>query len=228
MLKSSSLPGKRRCRAVTLIEAVLYIAVALALIVGGLVFFQQASTAQKTSATIRQVSALLAETRVMVKGYPLDEITNPSLLSSTTLDITAFLITAGAVPSDMIASATTLSNPFGGTTSVNAAVLPFFGPTMLVTLTNVPRSACTRLLTGTSGVSGSLEGGSTVVSSGFLSGGAVAPSTGYAVRSFIMNPTQAGWMCEFGGFNYVFQTTRPTTPPLPNNVTVFMTFRVEG
>ncbi len=210
----------------TLIEAVLYIAVALALIVGGLVFFQQASTAQKTSATIRQLSALLAETRVMVKGYPLDEITNPSLLSSTTLDITAFLITAGAAPSDMIASATTLSNPFGGTTSVNAAVLPW-GPTMLVTLTNVPRSACTRLLTGTSGVSGSLEGGSTVVSTGFLNGGAVAPNAGFAVRSFIMNPTEAGWMCEFGGLNYVSQTTRPTTPPLPNNVTVFMSFLVE-
>lgn len=227
MLKSNSLPGKRRCRAVTLIEAVLYIAVALALIVGGLVFFQQASTAQKTSATIRQVSALLAETRVMVKGYPLAQVTNPNLLSSANLDITAFLITAGAVPSDMIASATTLSNPFGGTTSVNAAVFPW-GPTMLVTLTNVPRSACTRLLTGTSGVSGSLEGGSTVVSSGFLSGGAVAPESGYAVRSFIMNPTQAGWMCEYGGFNYVFQTVKPTTPPLPNNVTVYMTFRVEG
>jgi type II secretory pathway pseudopilin PulG len=225
-LKSSSLPGKRRCRAVTLIEAVLYIAVALALIVGGLVFFQQASTAQKTSATIRQLSALLAETRVMVKGYPLAQVTNPDLLSSTTLDITAFLIAAGAAPTDMIASATTLSNPFGGTTSVNAAVLPW-GPTMLVTLTNVPRSACTRLLTGTSGVSGSLEGGSTVVSTGFLNGGAVAPNAGFAVRSFIMNPTEAGWMCEFGGLNYVSQTTRPTTPPLPNNVTVFMSFLVE-
>jgi hypothetical protein len=35
----------RRNRAVTLIEAVLYISIALALIVGGLVFFQQASTA---------------------------------------------------------------------------------------------------------------------------------------------------------------------------------------
>jgi hypothetical protein len=43
----------RRNRAVTLIEAVLYISIALALIVGGLVFFQQASTAQKTNATIR-------------------------------------------------------------------------------------------------------------------------------------------------------------------------------
>ena len=65
-------PGllRRRNRAVTLIEAVLYISIALALIVGGLVFFQQASTAARTSAMVRHVSAIVAETRVLMKGLP--------------------------------------------------------------------------------------------------------------------------------------------------------------
>ena len=65
---------RRRNRAVTLIEAVLYISIALALIVGGLVFFQQASTAAKTSALVRQLSATLAEGRVLIKGTPFTDM----------------------------------------------------------------------------------------------------------------------------------------------------------
>jgi len=49
MFRSADRSPRRRNRAVTLIEAVLYISIALALIVGGLVFYQQASTAAKTS-----------------------------------------------------------------------------------------------------------------------------------------------------------------------------------
>jgi hypothetical protein len=97
----------RRHRAVTLIEAVLYISIALALIVGGLVFFQQASAAARTSATVRQLSATLAETRVLLKAHP---------ATTEGTNITALLISAGAVPQDMVTSPTTLSNPFGGTT----------------------------------------------------------------------------------------------------------------
>ena len=104
---------RRRNRAVTLIEAVLYISIALALIVGGLVFFQQASTAAKTSTMVRQLSATLAEARVLIKGTPLTDIPT---------DITSFLISSGAVPSDMVASATSLSNPFGGVTAFSAAI----------------------------------------------------------------------------------------------------------
>ena len=77
----------RRHRAVTLIEAVLYISIALALIVGGLVFFQQASTAAKTSTMVRQLSAAMAEARILLKGMP------PSGFS---LSVTPMLISAGA------------------------------------------------------------------------------------------------------------------------------------
>jgi hypothetical protein len=55
----------RRLRGVTLIEAVLYIAIALALIVGGLLFYQQASVASRTNYIARVYAALLAETRVV-------------------------------------------------------------------------------------------------------------------------------------------------------------------
>ncbi len=57
-------PARRR-RGVTLIEAVLYIAVALALIVGGLVFYQQASMASRVNRFTSTVSSLVSESRVL-------------------------------------------------------------------------------------------------------------------------------------------------------------------
>ena len=69
--ESKVTPGRRHHRAVTLIEAVLYISVALALIVGGLVVLQQASIAARTSAMVHQLSAVVAETRVLIRGSPL-------------------------------------------------------------------------------------------------------------------------------------------------------------
>jgi type II secretory pathway pseudopilin PulG len=56
----------RRRRGVTLIEAVLYVAVALALIVGGLVFYKQASLQSRTNSVVRAYSALIAEARAMM------------------------------------------------------------------------------------------------------------------------------------------------------------------
>ncbi len=56
-------PAVRR-RAVTLIEAVLFIAVALAVIVGGLAFYQQASIALTTQKTIRLTSAFPLSSRL--------------------------------------------------------------------------------------------------------------------------------------------------------------------
>jgi Tfp pilus assembly protein PilV len=52
-------------RAVTLIEAVLFIAVALGLIVGGLVFYQQAQTARQTQEAVRLTQAIVSESRAL-------------------------------------------------------------------------------------------------------------------------------------------------------------------
>jgi type II secretory pathway pseudopilin PulG len=139
----------RRHRAVTLIEAVLYIAIALALIVGGLVFFQQASTAAKTSTMVRQFSAMLAEARVQIKGVPL-QIGTPFYLNN-------FLIAAGAVPPDMVTSETDpwagqlLSNPFGGTTMIVGNTTAANGATIQIVSSNIPQGVCARLLTASSG-----------------------------------------------------------------------------
>ena len=57
--------GRIRRRGVTLIEAVLYISIALALIVGGIGFFQQASVAQRANNAVRNISALASEVRAL-------------------------------------------------------------------------------------------------------------------------------------------------------------------
>jgi hypothetical protein len=217
---------QRRHRAVTLIEAVLYISVALALIVGGLVFFQQASTAARTSAMVRQLSAVVAETRVLIKGQPLNTVVNTNFNVSDTLDITAFLISAGAVPSDMVASATTLSNPFGGTTTVNAMNVAGLGPVMFITSTRVPKGVCARLLTSSSSTQD--RRATTPVSSGYIFGGAMASGAGMAFQNFSMNATEAGWMCRYGAASYTVQNIQPNAQSITGDVDVFMMFVVEA
>ena len=221
---SNAMSGKPRHRAVTLIEAVLYISIALALIVGGLVFFRQASNAARTSAMVRQLSAVVAETRVLIKGQPLTTVLNTGFALSDTLDITAYLISAGAVPSDMVAGPAALTNPFGGTTSVNAVSLAGT-PLVIITSTGVPQAVCARLLTASSG-STNLQAGTTAVSSGYLLGGASA--AGMSFQNFIMTASQAGWMCKYGAANYTNQFVQPATAAISGNVTVTMMFLVES
>ena len=131
--------GTARKRGVTLIEAVLYISIALALIVGGLVFFQQASLAQRTNSAVRNISAIASETRGLYQGQ-----NNFDGFTQTTL------INAGAVPSSLIggtAAAPTLSNEWGGTVTAASTgatdAPPHSGFT--VTYPSLPTAACVRL-----------------------------------------------------------------------------------
>jgi hypothetical protein len=229
MFRSIDRSPRRRNRAVTLIEAVLYISIALALIVGGLVFFQQASTSAKTSATVRQLSATLAETRVLIKGTPLTD--NPT----NQTDITSFLISSGAVPSDMVASPTSLSNPFGGNTRFSAYEMIGY-PVVTVELTDVPQGVCTRLITATSTPRAEWDWGpntighvgvTTIVSSGYFAAQVAATGSTGIWNNFIMNASQAGWMCKYGSGNYPVKTTQPTSTPISGNVDVRMHFMVQ-
>jgi hypothetical protein len=225
MFRSAGRSPRRRNRAVTLIEAVLYISIALALIVGGLLFYQQASTAARTNTMVRQLSAVLAEARVLVKGQP---------VSLDPFGITPLLISAGAVPADMVASATSLTNPFGGTTELSYQNHLDYGQVFRIIITNVPQEVCARLLTASSG-SDSLTGndaygsnnlgGTTLIGPGYLQGG--AGNVGLVThKPYMMNPTQAGWMCKYGSNNYPNKTTQPTSSPLSGNVEIRMMFLV--
>jgi hypothetical protein len=225
MFRSIDRSPRRRNRAVTLIEAVLYISIALALIVGGLVFFQQASTAAKTSTMVRQLSAIISESRVLIKGIPVKDIPT---------DITSYLIAARAVPPDMVKSASELSNPFGGQTEFYVGTSCFGStcyPAVQMLLHNVPQGVCARLLTASGGSEFAFggAGGTTLVSSGYMSGGAAGSVDDAFGRNYIMNATQAGWMCKYGALAYKIKATEPTSAtPLSGNVAVFMEFLIDA
>jgi hypothetical protein len=102
--------AKSARRAVTLIEAVLFISIALALIVGGLVFYRQATIARQTQETVRLVQAIVAEARVLWRysgNFPFDP-NDPD-------EFGRVLHAAGALPSNAWDAASgTIRSPWGG------------------------------------------------------------------------------------------------------------------
>lgn len=241
MFRSDDRSPRRRFRAVTLIEAVLYISIALALIVGGLVFFQQANTAAKTSTTVRQLSAAIAEARVLMKGQPLNLMALEDFgVGFGSYDITTYLIAAGAIPGETVAGVPAVKNSFGGDFRMGAALWEFLawegdpltqaqGPydVLMVQLTEVPQSVCTRLVAGQSSVGPYTQ---TIVSSGQFSV-MVAPTGNIeAGHEFSLNPGQAGTTCKYGS-----QAHRdagidgiPSTPPIEGPVEVWLMFAVDA
>ena len=148
-LARAARPVSTRKRGVTLIEAVLYISIALALIVGGLVFFQQALLAQRINSAVRNVSSIAAETRSLYQQRG-----NFAGFNHATL------ITAGSVPTSLLNAAGQMQNEWGGVitagpTAALAAVPPAGGvggvqafaanSGFFVVYPNVPISACSRL-----------------------------------------------------------------------------------
>jgi len=87
-------------RGVTLIEAILFISIALGLIVGGIVFYNQANTASTTNDAARNINAMASEIRSLYSGQA----------DFTGLDA-ATLINAGAVPANLV-NGTTINNEF--------------------------------------------------------------------------------------------------------------------
>ena len=138
-------PARRR-RGVTLIEAVLYIAVSLGLIVGGLVFYQQAVTSSRTASLANLLSYLVAETR--------------SAMEESTLQVEGaafgdYLIARGSVPASAVDMSfppmARIRNPWGGVISIG----PVFSGggaaageyVISILMDQIPVSTCTRLVT---------------------------------------------------------------------------------
>jgi len=140
-------PARRR-RGVTLIEAVLYISVALALIVGGLVFYQQAALASRMNTTVTLLSSLISEAQAVgaeSRSLPFYE------------NFTGYLVTRGSVPAAWLDKSKPLNeqirNPWGGFVQVMAwfDTGPGGSPVFMVNLLvkDIPYEACTRLMAHT-------------------------------------------------------------------------------
>lgn len=156
-------------RAVTLIEAVLFISIALGLIVGGIVFFQQAALTARVNEQTRILSGIVAEARALLKntGWA------PIGLNDQLDDV---LVSMQAVPPDIIlpaplvwepGMATVLRTRWDTALGLQMATGAMFGADpntnfIRLALMGIPTAACARLAvvdasgqsTYTSGLSG--------------------------------------------------------------------------
>jgi hypothetical protein len=182
--------GSTRKRGVTLIEAVLYISIALALIVGGLVFFQQASLAQRTNSAVRNISAMASESRGLFAQQNSFDGLSP-----------AALINAGAVPTSLI-SGTDLKNEWGGTVAIATTGVGDLHSGFTVAYPALPRAACVRL-TNTD-ASGSGRVGSGIRSIAFKApsaatyGTAVTPASSSGAAQLTPALVSGSTMCGLG------------------------------
>lgn len=154
-----------RWRGVTLIEAVLYVSVALALIVGGLVFFQQVSRAQRTDNAARNISLLASESRALFQ-----DVGDFAGLDTMTL------LNAGAIPANLVVihrGTPRVVNEWGKPITViadmNGTVANAPNTTFTIIYSSIPPSACVRLAAFDAGGVGRV--GSGIVSVGLKPGG---------------------------------------------------------
>jgi hypothetical protein len=139
-------PGVRR--GVTLIEAVLFIAVALGLIVGGLVFYQQASRSATHQAVVRELQVVQGEVRGLYQVSKWDR------LVTSQENMVPTLIAMEAIPRGMVSSthANQIRLAYGGqlqvqhlTNTTGAQIANWHFQNNYV-LHNVPPWLCTRLV----------------------------------------------------------------------------------
>jgi len=144
--KHTHISRSARKRAISLIEGVLYLVIALAVIIGGIVFFNQANLSRQ----VKETSSMMTT----VSAYLIDKLkessetaANPLFESASTP--TAFAIKSGAVPSSMIdPDLQVIRDPWGGVVTFYEAAAEIGTsrvPVLAARLNDIPAGACMRL-----------------------------------------------------------------------------------
>ena len=140
-----------RQRGISLIEGVLYLVIALAVIVGGIVFFQQAQLSNQVTDTARAAVGISSQTRGL---YQNQRAFNDA---GTPNNLTATLIASGSVPSNFLDSdGDSIVHPFGNVMQVFGSRQDF-----VLQFTDLSEEACLRLATAGQGGTGPLGTGIT-------------------------------------------------------------------
>ena len=142
--------GCMRKRAISLIEGVLYLVVALAIIVGGTLFFQQASFNRQVNAT----AAMMTSVSTYIVARTKDSSQTRSDTNFETGDATTWAIKSGAVQADMIDEVNdflqteAIRLPWGGLVTFYEAATYVDGhrtPVIAARMNDMPTGACMRL-----------------------------------------------------------------------------------
>lgn len=151
--------NKQSERGATLIEAALFTVIALGTIIGGIVFFQQASISAKTNELVRTLASLQTQVRALFQTQA----------SFGTSGLNTLLITSNAVPSNILQDSDndgdmdTLIHGFGGVITVTGATGQF-----TIAMTDVPVDVCTRIIAFDASGNGTIGSGIASVSDGTL------------------------------------------------------------
>ena len=184
-------PASRRGRGVTLIEAVLYIAIALALIVGGLVFYQQAVTASRVNSAARSLAMLIVEARIIARD------SGQVVLVDDQME--RVLLAQGSVPADLIdmtrPEGQRIRTPWGSRFSVE---LIDSGGTAVIeaNVEGLPVAACARL--ASSDASGRNTFTTNIVTIWIYDSSVLDPPMAVGRG---LGPRQAGTSCRQGDVN---------------------------
>lgn len=130
----------------------------------------------------------------VIKGQPLTRVDDPSVFASTALNLNSVLIVSGAVSSETVADAVTLTNPFGSILSINASTYGQY-LTMAARSDNAP-GLCLRLI-GEEGFSASATSSTGTGTGTAVPYGQTADAVSNSVIPIRMNvrmldPAQAG------------------------------------
>ncbi|HBG98759.1 MAG TPA: hypothetical protein DDY29_08560 [Rhodobacteraceae bacterium] len=188
---------RARYRGVTLIEAVLFISIAMGIIVGGLQFYQQASTALRTEQTVRLATSLVAETHSLYRGSDI-----PAEAARARIDPT--LVAAGGVVATALSGdpAAPIQAPWGGAVTLDSGtgrIDGTAGPLSLhLTFNDMPTTICTRVLKHDASASGPM--GSGVIETGIVDLASGNPVVIHSTEAGgALSPSDAGVMCGEAG-----------------------------
>jgi type II secretory pathway pseudopilin PulG len=181
-----------RRRGVTLIEAVLFISIALAVIVGGLVFYQQAAIASQTQATIRLAQALVAETRSRFRSDD-ERIDN----------LDEVMVKAGAVPGNAVLDGTDgcwVQSQWGGCIAFKSSFIKSSGERyMEMKLYGIRPAVRARIVPFDEAGNGVLGGGRTYAAVYSESSGKLVDGVNgwHSIAGGALTPAKAGALCSY-------------------------------
>ena len=144
-------------RGATLIEAVLFTVIALGIISGGVVLYEQASRSSRTNETVRMLTSLQSQVRALFQSQS----------NFGTSDLASVLIAANAVPSSLQKDSNSdgdndsIVSPFGTTVTVTGATQNF-----TVKVEDVSVDICSRVVAFDSTGNGTVGTGIVSVSDG--------------------------------------------------------------
>lgn len=129
-------------RGVSLIEGVLYLVIALAIIIGGIVLFQRASMQSKVTDFARNMQALSGSLSPVVRNYTSKDGVN---------DMSTYIVNSGMAPANLI-NGERLVTPWGGEIYAQSRYVSLashggaYEPALFMIIRDLPTEACVQLL----------------------------------------------------------------------------------